>query len=514
MNKEIFIYALINKLTSSSDNTFLVLFLIFLYVYKNDLLYYVSRASSVFKNNNLSYIKFQGFIKEPRQDKLVYKFSKEFKALSYVIASSTNLKLLHVFEDEITRELYRLSNLDSYVIEETEPLFIKHKNHTIKIEHSSGVKHVKDEMIQTLTLSLSSDKHENIIDYVKHALEEYDKYKKESNKGKLFHFIYKGCTGDKDRDTSDESKFLVNDITVNYETFDTVFSKHNKNIKKDIDRLCDLEYYKRTGSRRKKGYIFYGPPGVGKTSMVMAIKNYSKRHIIEVPMSRIKNGSEIDFLLNINSINSIDFNKNEIIILLDEIDIGLKGICENEDKRNENEDKGEDKDDEKTPTSLSPSSFNISKHKSKDSSKQSLSPSDLITSFLNKKENYMDVLLSRLDGIGNYDGLIVIATTNNVGDLHPSLIRPGRLTPIFFDYIDKNECKDMLEAILDVKIDDNTIDKLPDVSDKIQHSCVRKLIEESEGVCEVVCDIKPGNINGNQQSRLEYIVKQLKDKNE
>ena len=48
----------------------------------------------------------------------------------------------------------------------------------------------------------------------------------------------------------------------------------------DIKRLRDIEYYQKNGIKRKKGYLFYGHPGCGKTLSVIAMALEDNRHIL------------------------------------------------------------------------------------------------------------------------------------------------------------------------------------------------------------------------------------------
>ena len=41
------------------------------------------------------------------------------------------------------------------------------------------------------------------------------------------------------------------------------------------------------------GLMFSGEPGCGKTSTIKAIANYTKRHIIEIPLSRVTTCREL-----------------------------------------------------------------------------------------------------------------------------------------------------------------------------------------------------------------------------
>ncbi|KAH9311323.1 hypothetical protein KI387_026358, partial [Taxus chinensis] len=53
------------------------------------------------------------------------------------------------------------------------------------------------------------------------------------------------------------------------------------------------DFYARIGRPRKRGYFLYGPPGMGKTSLVGAIANHMKYHIFELSERQ----SDLDDLL-------------------------------------------------------------------------------------------------------------------------------------------------------------------------------------------------------------------------
>jgi replication-associated recombination protein RarA len=60
-----------------------------------------------------------------------------------------------------------------------------------------------------------------------------------------------------------------------------------------------------------KGVLFYGPPGCGKTKCVEEIAEKYKKHIIDVPMSRIKKNSDIEELFNLTKIGCTEFKKED-----------------------------------------------------------------------------------------------------------------------------------------------------------------------------------------------------------
>ena len=47
------------------------------------------------------------------------------------------------------------------------------------------------------------------------------------------------------------------------------------------------------GFPHKLGLLLYGPPGTGKTSLIKAIAHYTKRHIVSVPLAKIRTNQEL-----------------------------------------------------------------------------------------------------------------------------------------------------------------------------------------------------------------------------
>lgn len=253
----------------------------------------------------------------------------------------------------------------------------------------------------------------NLNVYIQDILKTYKKTLKK-NHDCLFHYIYNGEEdGFKRYKLSDPVK------KPSLETFDHLINEHTERLKKDITRLKDIEYYKRTGLKRKKGYLFFGEPGCGKTSTVMAMANFDKRHVVEVPLTRIKKNREIEDIINMKFNN---MKKEKVILLFDEIDRAFKKLKEDKDEKIEFA----------TTKSVIEDEFNLGS------------------------------FLSRLDGIGNYEGMIMVATTNNIDNLDPALYRELRLTPVKFDYCRKEDIKKMIEKFYDIEVSDEEMEYIPD----------------------------------------------------
>lgn len=321
-----------------------------------------------------------------------------------------------------------------------------------------------------------------IKEFVELCIADYKKHVESINKNKIYHFIYKK----KNDDRLDFSSTVISDLddpnNMNFETFDHVFNEHKSTIIADMDRLNDVNYYRRNGIKRKKGYLFYGNTGCGKTYSVMAMANKSKRHIIEVPMSRVKTNDELEEIVNLTMINKVAFTKEEVIILFDEIDCGTDSLK----KREGFEDAApEEPEEPEEPVSkpVLPIGFILPEPK-KEKSKSSFSSSDKLS---------LGTVLSRLDGIGSYNGILFIATTNCITSLDPAIYRHGRLDPYFFTHLRRIDMVGMIEKSFGATLSKKQTAKLPDRNRKISPSSLKKYIQDYEnnlqGLLDFVCTL-------------------------
>jgi len=325
-------------------------------------------------------------------------------------------------------EINKNNNIE-YILNNAKNLRIMEDLYLDTLEFSNDVGENKGIKIKDIIYIIKSKKLK--VNEIKLILEnmtkEYNELLKNKHQNKIYHFCYQG-------ETDDKLNFLQNCLmdkdNLNnciFESFDNLVSINQERIKNDIDKLNDYEYYKKTGQKRKIGYLFYGPPGCGKSSHVMAIATHYKRHIIEIPFSRIKTNSQLEKIINLNEINDISFNKDEIIIYFDEIDQAEK--------------------------TLSKKNFNM-EHK-KD---------------IDDKIN-LGFILSKLDGIGNYNGIIFIATTNHLDKLDKALYRDGRLSLIHFNYLNIQEFKLIIKKFYNKDID-------IELSYNLSHSTLINLINQ------------------------------------
>ena len=153
----------------------------------------------------------------------------------------------------------------------------------------------------------------------------------------------------------------------------------------------------------------------------MALKD--RRHIIEIPVDKL-NSENIDSILDFSNINGFDVDSNAIV-LIDEIDkVDLENTNETEPKKIE----------------------------------------DLMKT--RHKQSILSTLLSKFDGISNYDGII--------SKLNEFLYRHGRLDPYYFGHMNYNNLTSLICHIYD-------IDEIPKKYEKIIEGSTNKLTPADVG---------------------------------
>ncbi|GAV84582.1 AAA domain-containing protein/AAA_assoc domain-containing protein [Cephalotus follicularis] len=83
-------------------------------------------------------------------------------------------------------------------------------------------------------------------------------------------------------------------------TFDTMAMDPvmKKELIEDLDRFVSRkEYYRRIGKAWKRGYLLYGPPGSGKSSLIAAMANYLKFDVYDLDLKDVQCNSDLRRLL-------------------------------------------------------------------------------------------------------------------------------------------------------------------------------------------------------------------------
>ncbi|KAG1774116.1 P-loop containing nucleoside triphosphate hydrolase protein [Suillus placidus] len=154
------------------------------------------------------------------------------------------------------------------------------------------------------------------------------------------------------------------------------------------DFLASKEWYAERGIPFRRGYLLYGAPGSGKTSLIHSIAGELALDVYIISLSR----SGLDDTGLSELISDLP---ERCIALMEDIDAALHNNLSREDT---------------STTPKQTAEFIPNSPPTHNTSKVSLSG-----------------LLNALDGIGAQEGRILFATTNKYSSLDPALCRPGRM---------------------------------------------------------------------------------------
>jgi mitochondrial chaperone BCS1 len=153
----------------------------------------------------------------------------------------------------------------------------------------------------------------------------------------------------------------------------------------DIEKFKNAQQrYRKLGVPYHRGYIFYGPPGSGKTSMVSALAGH--------------------FGMSIYAINLSDFNDKSLLKAINEVPPKSLILLE-------------DIDCMKTGKSRSDGDAAASVRRAPEDTTE---PQDRLGVTLSG-------LLNVLDGFSAPENMLFVMTTNKIGALDAALLRPGRI---------------------------------------------------------------------------------------
>lgn len=180
---------------------------------------------------------------------------------------------------------------------------------------------------------------------------------------------------------------------------DTIFLKEGQkeSIVDDLQLFLDSEeQYKKFGIPYHRGYLFYGPPGVGKSSLVTGLANHFNKNLCSLSLAFLNSNVSIERLISEIPANSF--------LLIEDID-GSDAAQSRETGR-----------------------------------------------VVDKDKATLSTLLNALDGVGTPSGLIVFLTTNYKESLDKALIRPGRIDVLEeLSYMDNYQFDNLVSFFLETK---------------------------------------------------------------
>lgn len=284
--------------------------------------------------------------------------------------------------------------------------------------------------VTNVTATLFSYKHDiNVIkQFIEDCVVDYDDYLSRKLQENLYHFVY---------DYQDDIESFKKVLFKSNKTFDNVFFKEKQTL---LTRLNFFEQkphlYRTFGVPHTFGILMHGEPGTGKTSTIKAIANHTRRHLISIPLHKIKNMSSLSNLFLKEDIDGVRVPFNKRIYVFEEIDCnGLKEVVRQRQTGAIEEAINANNDIQQQLKIL----FST-KGKHSPTSESSIT---------------LGGILELIDGLVETPGRIMVITTNHPEELDAALIRPGRIDMnIHFERMTKQDFKMMYKLWFNIDVND------------------------------------------------------------
>jgi len=244
---------------------------------------------------------------------------------------------------------------------------------------------------------------------------EYESKLNKNNDKHLKFFLY-SPSGDVTDDYYDPTRHYSEFKFESGKTFSNVFYPEKDDIMQRLDFFTkNKSWYKQRGIPYTMGFLFYGEPGCGKTSTIKAIANHTQRHIVSVPLNKIKTAKELLNVFYNTNINYKDIPLDRRLYVLEDIDAADLKDTVGERSTTDKKDDGESDNSNKEDAPLDMNFLGLLKNS---------------TAFDKKfgvQKLTLAALLEVLDGVMEMEGRMLIITTNYPEKLDKALIRPGRI---------------------------------------------------------------------------------------
>tara|TARA_B100000524_G_scaffold348349_1_gene252588 strand:- start:3759 stop:5249 length:1491 start_codon:yes stop_codon:yes gene_type:complete len=398
-------------------------------------------------------IELQGKITMNKYGLVTYTFTDNIKSILFYINKNITNFNIHSLQEIITDHKLHLDKIDKKVLESnliinqinffniTENIKCKIDISKDEQEYVSGKEGTQTEKM-LLSVILRNDKDiKTIIDFLNKIRHEYIEYTSQNILSNQFYFGIDNIDSDANKINYSEYQFISN------VKFDNIFFESKKDVLDSINFFIkNKDYYSNHGLPYRLSLLLHGEPGCGKTSLIKAIANYTKRHIVNINFKSIKNKKNLENIFFSNTINNYKINNDNKIFIIEEFDVNANEILN---------DRNINYLSNTIDTIKNAALFNESKDNTKNKSIQS----SLIQELQNNTLTLGDIL-EIFDGVIENSGRILIITTNDYSKLDKALIRPGRIDKI----INFKKCSnDILYQIIDNfynDIDKNLLNKI------------------------------------------------------
>lgn len=352
--------------------------------------------------------------------------------------------------DAVLAQVTKLQNVPSFSLVDRGKVMATYKDKPFQITRDifckiDSIAWSRTEDVERIQLTLISESlsASEIASYVRNLYTNYLEEMKNSLGDKIFFFDQKceqmptrptiGATTEdmKRMIISTSPKNLSFTMTPFYSNkrFSNIYGKEVRLIEKRVRFFLERrDWYEDKGVPYQLGLLLSGIPGAGKTSIIRALANLTKRHIVNVNFANITTATQLKHLfysdkLHVHADSTVCpffIPMDQRLYVLEEID-AIGDVVRKRDPKTR---------DAHTPV---------------------------------EDEVTLAEILTVLDGTIEVPGRILIMTTNHPDLLDPALIRPGRIdVQARFGNADRHLIADMFEAYLERSMSPAGVQRLPD----------------------------------------------------
>ncbi|GAB9477134.1 Arrestin domain-containing protein a, partial [Globisporangium polare] len=275
--------------------------------------------------------------------------------------------------------------------------------------------------------SSAADGSERIDALIQKAYKQYqdDERKKYAQDKARYFYIQSGTKGGSEAEASAVAykRYALGED----KTFDNLFFEDKAQVLQLLDNFTNKAgKFAIKGFPYKLGLLLHGPPGTGKTSLIKAVAQHTKRHIVTISLGKIKTNQELldalfDMKFAVQGLDTpVEMGFEDVVFVMEDID------CASSVVNARASDKKSDAGSGKNKRMLASQKKASEKDDLDDMMMESVIGPAMKPKEKSDKLN-LSGLLNVLDGVIDCPGRIVIMTTNHPEKLDPALVRPGRV---------------------------------------------------------------------------------------